>query len=486
MLISERWRDKLSPFAALLVIALSWSVLACSIPRAQFKESDTFWLIEVGNKIVHDFALPTSDCYSYMSNHGRWIVYQWLTEVIFSLSNRAGLIGVALVGDLILTYTLGVLLLRQALKFEASPLVSIFLIAITFFATYPDIATLRPQLFSFACFVLLHGVAETAWAPAERRSLRRQVFLSALIGVAWVNLHASFALGAGLLFVYLLAALISNLKEGGNYFRTKTFVAILVSYLLSSLINPYGFELWNFVARLNNNFETQEMKALDFVALGPYGAIYILLLLVMLANFKRKPQAAIAGLALFVCGATHARLIIYFCLFACPHVSRAVTEFLPTLRTNRLMAQLDLSLARILNAWFFPIIPVAISIIALFVQPMLVPRSLPLRAAEYLALHPPRGRLFSTAHAGSYLMYRFHGLIKVFMDPRLDLYDPALCARFAAALHGDHWRELLLENNVRETLLPVNSPLQSELQKSADWSEIYSDNDFAISTLRDH
>jgi len=76
------------------------------LPKGLFKESDTYWLIEVGRTILHHFALPTTDPYSFASLGTPWIVYQWLTEVVLALANTFALKGVAILGEV----TLGLLL----------------------------------------------------------------------------------------------------------------------------------------------------------------------------------------------------------------------------------------------------------------------------------------------------------------------------------------------------------------------------------------
>jgi len=86
------------------------------LPKGLFKESDTYWLIEVGRNILHHFALPTTDPYSFASLHTPWIVYQWLTEVVLALANTFALKGVAILGEVSLGLLLCVLIFRRMIK----------------------------------------------------------------------------------------------------------------------------------------------------------------------------------------------------------------------------------------------------------------------------------------------------------------------------------------------------------------------------------
>ena len=91
---------------AFAILLFAWLAILWPLPKGLFKESDTFWLIEVGSNILHHLALPTSDPYSFASLSTPWILYQWLSEVVLALANNFGLKGVSILGEV----TLGLLL----------------------------------------------------------------------------------------------------------------------------------------------------------------------------------------------------------------------------------------------------------------------------------------------------------------------------------------------------------------------------------------
>jgi len=125
---------------------------------------DTYWLIEVGRNILHHLALPTTDPYSFASLRTPWIVYQWLTEVVLALANTFGLKGVAILGEVTLGLLLCVLIFRRMIRLGANSLVAFIVIAIVTHATYSDIATVRPQLFSFVFLFILQTILEDVWS----------------------------------------------------------------------------------------------------------------------------------------------------------------------------------------------------------------------------------------------------------------------------------------------------------------------------------
>jgi hypothetical protein len=198
-----------------------------------------------------------------------------------------------------------------------------------------------------------------------------------------------------------------------------------------------------------------------------------------------KPVALprlIVAVLLFACGCMHARLIIYFCLSTCPLIAESVSAMLPGLVQQGRLVDLSQSIRRFAFNKYYPAAAIGIAIFSVLLQPLRIPRSIPWQAAEYLSVNKPTGHLFCSAHAGSYLIYRFNGSVRVFMDTRMDRYDPALCRRFVGAMAGDGWKELFQQYDITETLLPRVCPLNQEIEKSPGWKTMYRDNDFSIST----
>jgi hypothetical protein len=479
---------------AFTVLLVAWFVVLWPLPKALFKESDTFWLIEVGSRILHHFTLPVAesgvDPYSFATLKSPWIIYQWLSEVLMSLANYFGLIGVSILGSVTLGLLLCVLIYRRMLKLGVNAIVAPAVIAIAFHSTFPDIATLRPQLFSFVFLFLLQIIVEDVWtsiaAKSKSQPLRAALAKTFLIGLLWANSHVSFPLGFAILILYLCASFIQVLShKDEDRSRLKTLFLMTVTYLFATLINPYGIKLWLFLQTLNNNYLTQEMQPLDCSRSGLYAAVYALLMLSTLSLWKSAPRPKlILAATLFVLGCLHARFIIYFCLSTCPLVGEAFTAMLPSLTRMPLISRTSDAMKVVTSKNYYPPAIVLLSILIICSQPMYLPRSIPLKAVEYLSSHKPTGNFFSTVPAAGYIDYRLHGDIKVFIDGRVDRYDAALCKRYLAALSGFGWKELFAEYNIAETLLPNDAALNQAIEHDADWEKTYQDDSFSISVRR--
>src|SRR5262249_49109596 len=105
---------------------------------------------------------------------------------------------------------------------------------------------IRPQSFSFLLFVLLYATLE----GAERKPWL--LLLPPLYLVLWVNLHGAFPIVLVLIGCYLLAAFLEGAwKERTGVVRDRrvwALVGCLIAATLATLVNPYGWRVYEYVA----------------------------------------------------------------------------------------------------------------------------------------------------------------------------------------------------------------------------------------------
>ena len=262
--------SKTAVTSAVAVLLVAWLIVLWPLPRGLFKESDTFWLIEVGSNILHHLFLPGFDGgvdpYSFAAVKSPWIIYQWLSEVLMSLASYFGLIGVSILGAVTLGLLLCVLIFQRMLRLGVNAFIALVVIAIALHSTFPDIATSRPQLFSFVFLFLLQMIAEDVWAgDTKSPSLKSVLIRTFVIGMLWANFHVSFPLGFAILILYLCAAFMRVVSyKDTDKGRLKIFALMTGVYFGATLINPYGIRLWFFLQTLNSDYITQEMQPLDW------------------------------------------------------------------------------------------------------------------------------------------------------------------------------------------------------------------------------
>ena len=127
----------------------------------------------------------------------------------------------------------------------------------------------------------------------------------------WVNLHAGFVLGLGLLGVFFYRARLEcclSAPRAGDGRKIAQLAAIFGLCLLTTLLTPYGYKLQVHVYQyLSNNFllnSIDEFTSPNF-HVAVYGYFELFLLLVIAAGGERAGQRnrVAAGVFLPTCGA---------------------------------------------------------------------------------------------------------------------------------------------------------------------------------------
>ena len=99
----------------------------------------------------------------------------------------------------------------------------------------------------------------------------------------------------------------------------------------------------------------------------------------------------------------------------------------------------------------------------------------PVQAADYLEKQNI-GRIFAKDQWGGYLIYRFAGRGRVFIDGRSDFYGQRVLETYAQVTEvKPGWDAVLREYDVRFVLVPPDNALASALQLSQGWRRVYSD-----------
>jgi hypothetical protein len=100
----------------------------------------------------------------------------------------------------------------------------------------------------------------------------------------------------------------------------------------------------------------------------------------------------------------------------------------------------------------------------------------PVLAADFLEQHSLGERVFAKDQWGGYLIYRFAGRTKVFVDGRSDFYGQDFLETYMQVLEvRPGWDAVLKRYDVRFVLVPPDNALASALQLSSDWKRVYGD-----------
>jgi hypothetical protein len=446
---------------ALLFLAIG--VAACFAPA----QSDTWWQLRTGQEIWTTGTVDLIDHFSYTVAGRYWPNHEWLSQLLFYASYRAG--GLPLLTALTASVIVGAWFLIWRLTPGDYPRKHL-LCALAVISSSMAWA-LRPQVFT------LFFVATTALLVARRRYL-----LLPLLFLFWANLHGGVMLG----FVILASGVLALVFESRRWPMLPLVVTI--GCLSATLMTPLGVSIWTEIpaslARLRA-YGVSEWRPPSFTdpTLLPF---WLLAGCFIVLTLRQKPWKATArasdatfwgALAMLPLAVSSGRNVPIFLLMAVPAIAgmqRAVKSSSASPRNERpvvnagiLLAAVLLAVSSVTYAWASEV-------------PRLGWHPLPEQAIVNLTSCPER--LYNRYDEGGYVIWFVPGR-KVFMDSRQDPFPPALVNEQIRVERSGDYQQLFDQYDIRCVLTPSNSVLSEHLVASG-WEEAYKGRAFAVLTLR--
>ncbi|MBI2822103.1 MAG: hypothetical protein HYX74_07740 [Acidobacteria bacterium] len=497
---APRSRAEVASLAALLLPGFGAVVFAVTLlqvlflsqgAQALFRDSNTGWHVRNGEAILNTAAAPRVDRFSFTRDGRQWFAWEWLSDALLGGAHRiAGLSGVGLLAALAIALTAWgaarlSLSLGGNLFFTAAAMVLLL-------GTTSIHWLARPHVFSWLLALLFLSVAEH-----ERRSPGRALYGLPLLACLWANLHGSFLLGPAILFLYAMGEWLEGRRRRNAGPR---FAAACLASLLATWINPYGWRLHEHVVTyLQNDYLMDHISEFRSFSFHSPGALYVelFLLVAVLGAVALLRQRAFGPVLL-------ALAMLHLSLYSARHLPTAAVLLLPlcvgalTREAEdwpRLRPLLDYSeRLRAIDRKIWGVVPILLVLAGTLAGLGTLARAgsvgfnsakFPVRAADFLeqhdAQHDPRGRVFAKDQWGGYLIYRFAGRTKVFVDGRGDFYGQDFLetyARVAEVKPG--WDAVLKRYDVQFVLVPPDHALASALQLSSDWKRVYLDSVAAV------
>jgi hypothetical protein len=205
---------------------------------------DGWWHLSTGRWIVEHKAVPHEDPFSFTEKKAPWVLTQWLGSTSYYLAYLGGgYEGLKVFRVFLFLAIIGFFLYysRRQLPFPLLILLSYFL-----FQALQTRCLLRPDVYNYI-FIQLFMMQIFAYSR-DRNPKRLWIFPWA--GCLWGNLHlGSFVFGTLLIGIALFNNAISlfnsyldkeRAKTAANFEDVKIYLAVLVFYLLSLTVSPYG------------------------------------------------------------------------------------------------------------------------------------------------------------------------------------------------------------------------------------------------------
>ena len=367
----------------------------------------------------------------------------------------------------------------------------------------------RPHVFSWLIALVFLAITEH-----DRRSPSRALYWLPALACLWANLHGSFLLGPGILFLYALGEWLQDLRNSEFGIRHSTnpnpettprfrfarvaspaggrFALSCLAALAATFINPYGWNLHQHVlAYLQNTYLMDHISEFRSFSFHAPGATYVELFLLgaivgALALVRQRAYGpallAFALLHLSLYSARHlptsAVLLLPLCVAALTREAETWSWLRPLLDYSKRLRAIDRRVSGVaVVAVALAAAVVGVGVLARNGRVGFDPAQFPARAADYLEQRGLDQRVFAKDQWGGYSMYRFEGRLKVFVYGRSDFYGQDLLETYAKVVEvKPGWDAVLRQYGVQFVLTPTDHALASALDLSREWKRVYTDS----------
>lgn len=423
-----------------------------------FNDSDTYWHIAAGARMLADRAVLAVDPFSYTFAGAPWNAHEWLSEVVMAAVFRLG--GWSALALLFAaTFALAAALLSRDLgRWLGEPTRSLVVALALCCMTLSLLA--RPHLLALPLLEIW-----TAGLVIAREKKRAPSFALLPAMTLWANLHGGFAFGLLLAGLLGLEALIEDrrwetLKSWAFFGLGALVAAALTPHFVDGLLFPLRLVAMRELANVGewqptgvpSPFEIVVMAGIYFLLSRgirlPASRVLIALLLLHLALQHQRHQIVFAVTVPLLLAAPLARA-----LETHPAESKPGAAWL----AGTLAAVLAVSAARLS-----------------FVLPRGGEAVTPAAALAHVPREIARTPVLNEYGFGGYLV--FVG-IKPFIDSRAELYGDAFLANYARIVSPEPaaLEATLRKYHVGWTLLTPASPATAMMDLMPGWRRIYAD-----------
>ncbi|MDT8069176.1 MAG: hypothetical protein ROO76_13505 [Terriglobia bacterium] len=461
------------PFHFALGAALILLVFAFN--RPDVSDPDIWWHLNNAQLILAGH-FPRVDTFSWTAKGSPWMDHEWLSEIPYYLSYRAGgLRGLYAISFLLSSLTLCLILYRAAkLSSDAknSFVVAVYCVLLTVVSFGP-----RTLIFGWI-YLLIMLIALDKFREGHEKA----VWIIPPLFLLWVNCHGSWMIG---LVIYAIIAG-SGLFEF-QYGQIETYrwsprqlrLLIIVGVLsvLALFVNPYGYKLvaypfdMAFRQKLNIQY-VEEWASVDFHnARGK--VVFLGLVAAFICSFFSKKKVLLADLLLLVLalysGLTYVRFLFLFAILVSPFLSARIHLFPPY----------DPKIDKPLMNLLFGLVVLGIVVWRFPTEAKLnadLQKNFPSNTSiTYLKDHNVRDKVLTQYLWGGYLE-RFFPELPVFIDSRVDIFEyNGTLKDYLDLIAIKDPLAVLDRRKIQYVYFQPNEPLVYLLRRTGGWDVLYED-----------
>jgi hypothetical protein len=465
---------------ATAVVVLA-ALLLLGIPRVV--DGDIWHCLALAREALQLGSLPLEDRFAFTPTVRPVVHHEWLWGFVLHAVSAGGPIGLQLLRAALIG-TLVAVAVRTARLRGATPATLAVLAPLPAVMSWIGLTAVRAQV---ATLVLS---AVWLWCiELDRRGGRRWCVPALVLHVVWLNVHAGFVVGMGLLAVHCA-------EQAWRRRPVAHLVAMLAAMALLVALNPYGAAYPAYLAHaLTMSRDAIHEWGPLTSAPGWFLALYAASVVVagsVAMRVRSSPDApAWPGVALLaVAGALAARHLRHMPLWALVWFTQVPAWAARTPEGRALGA-----------AWRRPprlaeataCIVAAVLSIALVARlrpwELTVPSRIgsrrpgyPVGPVGYFADQRLRGNLLVPFTVGAYVSWHLHPAVKVSIDGRYEVaYPTHLLAEHEAFYEAAaEWRAFVDKYPVDFALVPVDAPVAPLLGRDDAWREVYADDAYLV------
>ncbi|AIF81859.1 hypothetical protein I862_06525 [endosymbiont of Acanthamoeba sp. UWC8] len=453
-----------------LLIALLFFITYMLFAPLLFTDPDVAWHIKAGDLIMRNASIPRYDNWSFTSSSQKWYNISWAWDSCISMVHaRLGLNKLYTLNCLI--HALLLVLIYHSLKLwvkeaKETRLVVASLSGIIIW----DFVFLRPQI--IACYLLL--ALNTLLKLYKDRLKQKFLAYIPLLLALWANIHGSFILGLGIIFVHLLDAL--YLKQ---YSRGKYLAITLIASIIAVALNPYGINIYYAVLRTLNSEVSKhiaEWGQFNFGAM--YGtslvvSLYILMDLLPRPKLEVRAVDKVVAFASVFASLLSIRYFAILAVLAAPYMACRIKDYIEQEKIKKITVLEKLQKVVISLAILF-------AVYTMLFQDKAVIRNqafIPIEEIEYIKQNYPSYKIFNNYNIGGYIIYYGEEKLKHFIDGRAGtVFSEEVISdylKFKSLTSG--WQEIFNKYSIDGAIISHSELKYLEIYNFfGNWKEVYS------------
>jgi hypothetical protein len=470
-------------FRHVFPLAFFLMIFALGVRQSAFIDPDLWWHLQTGQDIVASHGIPQTDIYSFTKAGSEWITHEWLSEVlIYSIFRVVGWAGLLIVFSGLITAAFYLAYHRCTGK----PYIAALAVLLAASASAP-LFGVRPQMITLLLASIFIALLSQYASDGRRTRLYWMVPLMFL----WVNLHAGYALGLGLIVLFMISLALDHEWD----LIPRLGITLLACAAVVPL-NPHGLRMFSYpletlrspsMAAFIQEWASPDFHKAMFLPL----ALFLFMLLGALALSPKRARTSEVFLV-FVTGLAalrSARHIPIFALISAPIFAQQTWAILTARGWDARLIAPEGSTPRtaVLFALLLLLAPAVldVALVEHFVanQPAYEAQNYPRAAVNFLESEKLPGPIYNKYGWGGYLIRRLHGAYPVYIDGRADVYgDQFMYEAFNTHDGGNGWTESLDRFSIRTVLIAPDVPLASLLRNNEHWHKVYEDEQAVIFT----